>query len=147
MKIDEIVENFEIMDDWEDRYRYLIELGRGLEPLRDNERTPQTKVHGCTSQVWLVTQPLGSGPHARLKLRGDSDAHIVRGLIAVLLAIHSGQRAHDILTTDERAVFAKLGLDQHLTQQRSNGLASMVARVKADAAVVADGGFAAVAEA
>ncbi|MGB8737908.1 MAG: SufE family protein [Rhodomicrobium sp.] len=133
MQIEEIVENFSVLDDWEDRYRYLIELGRELEPLADNERTPETKVRGCASQVWLITLLSGRGPEAVLKFRGDSDAHIVRGLIAVLFALYSGKKAGEILAIDERAAFGQLGLNSHLTLQRSNGLASMVARIKADA--------------
>jgi cysteine desulfuration protein SufE len=133
MQIDELVDNFSFLDDWEDRYRYLIELGRGLDPLSDTERTPSTKVRGCASQVWLVTHANGQGPDAVLDFRGDSDAHIVRGLIAVLFTLYSGRAARDILATDEKAVLARLGLNDHLTPQRSNGLASMVARIKSDA--------------
>jgi cysteine desulfuration protein SufE len=134
MQIEEIIENFGVLDEWEDRYRYLIELGRGLEPLTGGEHSPAYKVRGCASQVWLITDTQGSGPDAVLRFRGDSDAHIVRGLIAVLFALYSGKKAGEILGIDERAVFGQLGLDSHLTQQRSNGLASMVARIKADAA-------------
>jgi cysteine desulfuration protein SufE len=133
MRIEEIADNFSVLDDWEDRYRYLIELGRGLEPLEDAERTPMTKVRGCASQVWLVSNAKGHGKDATLEFRGDSDAHIVRGLIAVLLALYSGRRPGDILAVDEKAVLAELGLNDHLTPQRSNGLASMVARIKSDA--------------
>ncbi len=140
MNIDEIIDNFSVLDDWEDRYRYLIELGRGLEPLQDGERTPGTKVRGCASQVWLISEAEREGTDATLHFRGDSDAHIVRGLIAVLFALYSGKRAGEILKTDEKAVFAKLGLNSHLTPQRSNGLASMVARIKADAASAAGAG-------
>jgi cysteine desulfuration protein SufE len=143
MQIEEIIDNFGVLDDWEDRYRYLIELGRTLEPLEDAERTPATKVRGCASQVWLITKPEGHGLEGVLRFRGDSDAHIVRGLIAVLFALYSGKKAEDIIRTDEKAVFAKLGLNSHLTPQRSNGLASMVARIKADAASASDAGAAA----
>ncbi len=138
MQIEEIIDNFSVLDDWEDRYRYLIELGRGLEPLADGERTPATKVRGCASQVWLITLASGRGAEAELKFRGDSDAHIVRGLIAVLFALYSRKKAGEILAIDERAVFTQLGLNSHLTPQRSNGLASMVARIKADASLAAD---------
>jgi len=131
MQIEEIIENFSVLDDWEDRYRYLIELGRGLEPLDDAERTPATKVRGCASQVWLISSVEGQGPDATYRFRGDSDAHIVRGLIEVLFVLYSGKHAGEILRTDEKAIFAKLGLNSHLTAQRSNGLASMVARIKA----------------
>ncbi len=133
MEIEELVDNFSFLDDWEDRYRYLIELGRELRPLDDSERTPATKVRGCASQVWLISHAKGQGPDAILDFRGDSDAHIVRGLIAVLFTLYSGKAARDILATDERAVFVRLGLNDHLTPQRSNGLASMVARIKSDA--------------
>ncbi len=137
MQIEEIADNFSVLEDWEDRYRYLIELGRGLDPLNDAERTPARKVRGCASQVWLISKVEGDGPDATLEFRGDSDAHIVRGLIAVLFALYSGKKASEILASDEKAVFATLGLNNHLTPQRSNGLASMVARIKADAASVA----------
>ncbi len=133
MQIDELVDNFSFLDDWEDRYRYLIELGRELAPLDDAEHRPATKVRGCASQVWLISHAKGQGPDAVLDFRGDSDAHIVRGLIAVLLALYSGRTAREILATDEKAVLARLGLNDHLTPQRSNGLASMVARIKSDA--------------
>jgi cysteine desulfuration protein SufE len=133
MQIEEIVDNFSVLDDWEDRYRYLIELGRALQPLDDAERTPDKKVRGCASQVWLISKAKGHGRDAILEFRGDSDAHIVRGLIAVLFAIYSGKRARDILAIDEKAVLAELGLNDHLTPQRSNGLVSMVARIKSNA--------------
>ncbi|MEO0672146.1 MAG: SufE family protein [Pseudomonadota bacterium] len=131
MTFDEIRENFELLDDWEDRYRYLIELGRGLEPLPDALKTDATKVRGCASQVWLISRT--DDDVGKLSFQGESDAHIVQGLIAVLLALHSGQTADEILSTDTLAAFAGLGLSDHLTPQRSNGLASMVARIKADA--------------
>ncbi|MGO9171584.1 MAG: SufE family protein [Rhodomicrobium sp.] len=137
MQIEEIIDNFSLLDDWEDRYRYLIELGRELEPLEDAERTPGTKVRGCASQVWLISHAEGHGPDTILRFRGDSDAHIVRGLIAVLFAFYSGKKAREVLAADEKAIFAQLGLNSHLTPQRSNGLASMVARIKADASSAA----------
>jgi cysteine desulfuration protein SufE len=140
MQIDEIIDNFSVLDDWEDRYRYLIELGRGLAPLEEAERTPAVKVRGCASQVWLISKAEGEGPETILTFRGDSDAHIVRGLIAVLFALYSGKPAKQILAIDEKAVFSQLGLNSHLTPQRSNGLASMVARIKADAASMAGTG-------
>ena len=139
MQIDELVENFSFLDDWEDRYRYLIELGRALDPLDDSERNPSTKVRGCASQVWLISHANGRGPDAVLTFRGDSDAHLVRGLIAVVFALYSGKTAREILSTDEKAVFVKLGLNDHLTPQRSNGLASMVARIKNDATAASIG--------
>jgi cysteine desulfuration protein SufE len=134
MTIDEITENFELLDDWDDRYRYVIELGRELSPLPDAARTDANKVQGCASQVWLTTrvEPDGAGGPI-LSFVGDSDAHIVRGLIAILLSVYSGKSARDILATDAVAVFEKLGLKEHLTPQRSNGFRSMVERIKADA--------------
>lgn len=134
LSIDEITENFALLDDWEDRYRYVIELGGGLAPLSDAEHSPETKVRGCASQVWLVSQAEPGGSNGPvLHFRGDSDAHIVRGLIAILFAIYSGKAARDILRIDAEALFSRLGLREHLTQQRSNGLASMVERIRADA--------------
>jgi cysteine desulfuration protein SufE len=133
MTIDEINENFALLDEWDDRYRYLIELGRMMPPLPDAARTDVNKVQGCASQVWLTTDiaPGPSGPV--LTFVGDSDAHIVRGLIAILLAIYSHKPADDILATDALALFDRLGLREHLTPQRSNGLKSMVGRIRDDA--------------
>ena len=134
VSIDEIAENFALLDDWEDRYRYVIELGSALEPLSEAEHSPETKVRGCASQVWLISRSEPDGANDPvLNFRGDSDAHIVRGLIAILFAIYSGKAARDILCLDVEALFSKLGLREHLTQQRSNGLASMVERIRADA--------------
>jgi cysteine desulfuration protein SufE len=132
--IDEITDNFLLLDDWDDRYRYVIELGRTLAPIGEDARSETNKVQGCASQVWLVTtiKPDGaSGP--RLTFVGDSDAHIVRGLIAILFALYSGKLARDILATDALAIFDRLGLREHLTPQRSNGLRSMVERIRSDA--------------
>jgi cysteine desulfuration protein SufE len=132
--INEIIDNFGLLDEWEDRYRYLIELGRTLEPLPEQARIERNKVQGCASQVWLATsvRPDGAaGPV--LSFHGDSDAHIVRGLIAVLFALYSGKPAREILSTDAVALFDRLGLREHLTPQRSNGFRSMVERVRADA--------------
>jgi cysteine desulfuration protein SufE len=134
MAIDEILDNFAVLDEWDDRYRYVIELGRTLAPLPDAARNDANKVQGCASQVWLQTkvEPDGkAGPV--LNFVGDSDAHIVRGLIAILFALYSGKSAKDILSTDAIAVFDKLGLREHLTPQRSNGLRSMVERIRRDA--------------
>ena len=134
MNIDEIIENFALLDDWDDRYRYVIELGRMLTPLPDALRTESNKVQGCASQVWLATEvrPNGAaGP--TLTFVGDSDAHIVRGLIAILFALYSGKGAREILSTDAIALFEKLALREHLTPQRSNGFRSMVERIKSDA--------------
>ena len=132
--IDEIIENFDLLEEWDDRYRYLIELGRTLPPLPEAARSDANKVQGCASQVWLSTtvKPNGStGPV--LAFDGDSDAHIVRGLIAILFALYSGKGAKDILSTDAVALFEKLGLRDHLTPQRSNGFRSMVDRIRRDA--------------
>jgi cysteine desulfuration protein SufE len=132
--IDDITENFSILDDWDDRYRYLIELGRELPPLAATAHNDANKVQGCASQVWLETsvRPNGAdGP--TLIFDGDSDAHIVRGLIAILLATYSGKPARDILATDAVKLFVALGLKEHLTPQRSNGFRSMVERIKSDA--------------
>jgi cysteine desulfuration protein SufE len=132
--IDEIVENFSLLDDWDDRYRYLIELGRQLPPLAQSAYTETNKVQGCASQVWLETDvhPDGAaGPV--LTFVGDSDAHIVRGLIAILLALFSDRTAKDILGTDAIALFEKIGLREHLTPQRSNGFRSMVERIRSEA--------------
>ena len=131
MSIATITSDFELLEDWEDKYRYVIELGRALAPLPEAARTNANKVRGCASQVWLLTQVAGQPPV--LTLHGDSDAHIVKGLIAILFEMLSGQTAEAILATDPMAEFARLGLAEHLTPQRSNGLASMVARIKADA--------------
>ena len=136
MTIDEIIDNFSLLEAWDDRYRYVIELGRGLRPLDERDRNETNKVQGCASQVWLATtlRPNGQdGPV--LSFAGDSDAHIVRGLIAILFAIYSGKPARDILATDAIDVFDRIGLREHLTPQRSNGFRSMVERIRSDARV------------
>ncbi len=130
--IEAILDDFAFLDDWEDRYRYVIELGRSLEPLPEEARSPANKVEGCVSQVWLETRSTGDGDPV-IEFRGDSDAHIVRGLIAILFALYSGKRASDILSTDANEVFARLGLREHLTPQRSNGLTAMIERMRAEA--------------
>ena len=134
MTIDEISDNFSLLDEWDDRYRYIIELGRTLAPLPAEAYSDANKVQGCASQVWLTTavRPNGGGGPV-LSFQGDSDAHIVRGLIAILFALYSGKRARDILATDPSELFKRLGLREHLTPQRSNGLKSMVARIRAEA--------------
>jgi cysteine desulfuration protein SufE len=132
--IDDIVENFELLDQWDDRYRYVIELGRTLPPLADAAHIEANKVRGCASQVWLLTHVKpdgGAGP--TLTFEGDSDAHIVRGLIAILFALYSGKYAKDVLAIDPEAMFEKLGLRENLTPQRSNGLRAMVERIRAEA--------------
>ncbi len=133
---EEVVETFELLDDWEERYRYLIELGRGLPPMADSEKTAATKVEGCVSQVWMVSQTDDTGA---LHLRGDSDAHIVRGLIALLLKLYDARPAAEILACDAREALARLDLEGHLSPSRSNGLFSMVRRIKALAAAAAGG--------
>jgi cysteine desulfuration protein SufE len=134
MTIDDIIENFSFLEDWDDRYRYVIELGRGMPPLAANEHSDANKVQGCASQVWLATSVARNGASGpMLTFQGDSDAHIVRGLIAILLIVYSGKHAKDILATDAIALFERLGLREHLTPQRSNGFRSMVERIKADA--------------
>jgi cysteine desulfuration protein SufE len=132
MKIDEITANFALLDDWDDRYRYVIELGRTLEPLPEAARTEANKVSGCASQVWLVTEIERAGEPV-LRFTGDSDAHIVRGLIAILFATYSGKSARQILDVDALALFDRLGLREHLTPQRSNGFKSMVGRIRDEA--------------
>ena len=132
--IDDIIGNFSVLDDWDDRYRYLIELGRELPPLPDAARNAANKVQGCASQVWLDTTIRSDGASGPLLMFvGDSDAHIVRGLIAVLFAIYSGKSARDILSTDAIKLFEGMGLREHLTPQRSNGFRSMVERIRSDA--------------
>jgi cysteine desulfuration protein SufE len=133
MSIDEIPENFALLDEWDDRYRYIIELGRSLPELPELARVEANKVQGCASQVWMETsvRPNGkAGPV--LTFVADSDAHIVRGLIAILFALYSGKGAHDILSIDALALFDRMGLREHLTPQRSNGLRSMVQRIRFD---------------
>lgn len=134
MNIDEIIENFSLLDQWDDRYRYVIELGRGLAPLPEPARTEANKVQGCASQVWLATkvQPNGAGDPV-LRFLADSDAHIVRGLIVILFALYSGKTAREILATDAFKVFDRMGLRENLTPQRSNGLRAMVERIRSEA--------------
>ena len=138
LDLDEIVANFDLLDDWEDRYRYLIELGRELEPLEAVAHNDHNKVRGCASQVWIESIVLPSEEGPRLSLRGDSDAHIVRGLVALVFALYSGRPATEILATDAQDLFRKLGLSAHLTPQRSNGVRAMVDRIKNDAAAARD---------
>jgi cysteine desulfuration protein SufE len=134
MTIAEIIDNFSLLDEWDDRYRYVIELGRALAPLDGPDRNDANKVQGCASQVWLATTVAPNGQAGPvLTFAGDSDAHIVRGLIAILFAIYSGKGARDILAIDALDVFNRIGLREHLTPQRSNGFRSMVERIKTDA--------------
>ena len=130
---EEILADFELLDDWEDRYRYVIELGRRLEPLPEAERNAANKVQGCVSQVWLATTVDPDSGSPRLNFIGDSDAHIVRGLIAILFALYSGKTAGAILGIDAGRVLGTLHLKEHLTPQRSNGLMAMVKRIRSDA--------------
>ncbi len=127
---EEIVETFGFLDDWEDRYRHVIDLGKAMPPLEESLRIPATKVDGCASQVWLVPEIAGQGPTASFTFRGDSDAMIVRGLIAILHALYSGLPIRDVLAIDAPAELARLGLDEHLSSQRSNGLRAMVERIR-----------------
>jgi cysteine desulfuration protein SufE len=134
MTIDEIRDNFALLDDWDDRYRYVIELGRTLKPMPEAEHSAANKVQGCASQVWLAKQlDRGRGDEPHLNYLGDSDAHIVRGLIAILLTLFSGRTPREILGTDALSVFDEFGFREHLTPQRSNGLRAMVERIRADA--------------
>jgi cysteine desulfuration protein SufE len=132
--INEIFDDFAFLDEWEDRYRYVMELGQALPPFPDSARTDAYKVPGCVSQVWLTTD-YGSGPDPEVTFAGDSDAHIVKGLVAIMLALFSGKRASQIVATDAEQTLRNLGLDGHLTPQRANGLRSMVKRIKRDAAM------------
>lgn len=136
MTLDEIRENFSFLDDWEDRYRYVIELGKALPPFPESARTDDNKVRGCASQVWLDTRVEGDGT-PRLSFVGDSDAHIVRGLIAILHATYSGKPVDEILRIDPEVIFDELQLKEHLTPQRSNGLRSMVDRLRREAEAAA----------
>ena len=129
--LNDLVEEFDLLGDWEERYRYVIDLGRDLAPLTDAERSEANKVRGCASQVWLVTEPQSDGT---LNFRGDSDAHIVKGLIAILLRLYSGRRPEDISGFDAKAAIDRLGLSGALSSQRSNGLKAMVERIQRDAA-------------
>jgi cysteine desulfuration protein SufE len=134
MTIDDIRDNFALLDDWDDRYRYVIELGRMLTPMPAEEHSAANKVQGCASQVWLSKRiDREGGREPVLTYRGDSDAHIVRGLIAILLTLYSGRTPQQILSTDAIAVFDEFGFREHLTPQRSNGLRSMIERIRADA--------------
>ena len=135
MSLDQILSDFEVLDEWEDRYRYIIDLGRTLKPLAPELHNEQTKVRGCASQVWLHTSiSLGSGNTKVMHFLGDSDALIVKGLVALVLAIFEGKTADEVMGTDARAILAKLGLESNLSQQRSNGLNAMIDRIREEAA-------------
>jgi cysteine desulfuration protein SufE len=131
--IDTIRDDFAFLDDWEDRYRYVIELGSSLEPYPDELRDDAHKVKGCVSQVWLDTRKQADGPDPVLTFLGDSDAHIVRGLVAIMIALYSGRPASEITATDAEELMRELGLNEHLSPQRANGLRAMVARMKREA--------------
>src|SRR5437868_10204093 len=131
--IDEIRDNFALLDEWDDRYRYVIELGRTLTPMPEEEHSATNKVQGCVSQVWLSKWIDREGKEPVLSYRGDSDAHIVRGLIAILLTLYSGRTPRQILSTDAIALLDEFGFREHLTPQRSNGLRAMVERIRSDA--------------
>ena len=133
--LDDIVANFELLDEWDDRYRYLIELGKGLEPLPEEAHVDANKVRGCASQVWLVTHASGNPENPTLTFEGESDAHIVRGLVAIVLATYSGKPASEIAALDALDVFGKIGLVEHLSSQRANGLRSMIKRIREEARI------------
>ena len=130
-RFEEIAADFAFLDDWEDRYRYVIELGRTMAPLDAALRVPATKVEGCASQVWIVPRIEGEGAAARFDFLGESDAMIVRGLIAVLHALYAGLHPEEVVRVDALAELGRLDLDQHLSSQRSNGLRAMVRRIRA----------------
>jgi cysteine desulfuration protein SufE len=134
MTFEEIKESLEFLDDWEDRYKFVIDLGNELEPLSDAERVPANKVEGCVSQVWLVFDRADNG---NIILRGDSDAMIVKGLVAVVIALFSNKTPQQMVETDAVATFSEIGLSEHLTSQRANGLRSMIDRVHAQAKLLA----------
>lgn len=133
MNVDDLVENFELLGDWEERYRYLIDLGRKLPPMPEADHSEANKVRGCMSQVWLTHQ-VKPGPPLTLEFQGDSDSHLVKGLIALLLLLTSGKTAQEILATDIATIFTRLGLENHITMNRRNGFYSMVERIRAMAA-------------
>ncbi len=133
MRIDDLKADFDVLDDWEDRYRHVIELGKTLPAFDEAARTGANKVRGCASQVWLVSTVSGPADDPILKFSGDSDALIVKGLVAIALMMFSGRKAREILATDAAAILRELGLDAHLTPQRSNGFVSMIGRIKSDA--------------
>ena len=135
--LQDLLDTFEMLGDWEERYRHLIELGRALPPMPEAEHTEANKVRGCMSQVWLAGEVAGTPP--RLNLRGDSDAHIVKGLIALILALTNGRTAQEVLDTDIAEAFTRLGLESHLSMNRRNGFYAMVERIKAMAAEAAAG--------
>lgn len=135
---EDIADAFEFLDDWEDRYRHVIDLGKAMPALEQAFRVPATKVEGCASQVWILPKIVGQGPGAIFSFRGESDAMIVRGLIAILHALYSGLSVAEVLAVDAGAELARLGLHDHLSAQRSNGLRAMVQRIRAIAGAAVD---------
>lgn len=134
--LDKILDDFAFLDDWEDRYRYVIELGKALPDLSEEKKSAANKVQGCASQVWLVSHSDGASD-PMLTFEGDSDAHIVRGLVAIVLAVYSGKHASEIAGLDAIEVFGKIGLVEHLSAQRANGLRSMINRIRGEAQLLA----------
>lgn len=126
MNIEEVKETFELMDEWEDRYRFIIDLGRKLPDFDEADQTEENRVHGCTSKVWLIHE-LKDG---KIYFKGESDAHIVKGLVSIILMIFSGKTPKEIIDTDATLILTDLGLSQHLSPMRTNGLFSMVERIK-----------------
>ena len=132
--IEKIRDDFAFLEDWEDRYRYIIEIGRSLEAMDDSARNESTKVKGCVSQVWIESERrANSDGQTTLHFRGDSDSHLVRGLIGIALAIYSDRTPRDIIAEDAMSTFRELGLEQHLTPQRSNGVRAMIERLRSEA--------------
>ena len=127
---EDIAETFDFLDDWEDRYRHVIDMGKAMEDLPEDLRVPATKVDGCASQVWLVPEIGGDGADARFHFRGDSDAMIVKGLIAILVALYDGLSVTEVMAVDAPAELGRLGLNDHLSAQRSNGLRAMIQRIR-----------------
>ncbi|MQX37266.1 SufE family protein [Roseospira navarrensis] len=137
LTLDDLSETFELLDDWEERYKYIIDLGRKLEPLPEADMVEANKVRGCMSQVWLTSEPIPSDGAARLHFRADSDAHIVKGLIAILLILFNDRTPTEIAAIDAEAELNRLGLDQHISPNRRNGVTAMIQRIKAEAAQAA----------
>lgn len=136
LQIDDVIATFDMLDAWEDRYRYLIEMGRSLAPLSDDERNEDNRVRGCASQVWVVTTVTQAADGTPLLVfRGDSDAHIVKGLVALVLSFYDKKTPQEVLSSDVMGLFKQLELSEHLTPQRSNGVRSMVERIRRDAAM------------
>ncbi|MBT4204216.1 SufE family protein [Hyphomicrobiales bacterium] len=133
IELKEIIDNFEYLDDWEDRYKYIIELGNSLENFPEEYKNEKTKVSGCVSQVWISSKIITKKNEKKISFKGDSDAHIVKGLITIVLSIYSNKTPQEILSLSGEEILKKLNLDDHLSPQRSNGLFSMLERIKNDA--------------